>query len=137
MAAKERIWTWITRANLRTMARGAQLRKRALALFRQQRTKAWEALLQRAQAKHHRDGEIEIEDDATVSLSGDHGAYVQAWIWVYNSDAGVASCNDCDYFGLAAEFPRVIDNARQCPKCKSFGDNAFQDQFPEDDDGPE
>ena len=39
----------------------------------------------RAMAKDrwHRDGEIEIDDNAKVSVSGDgEGAYVQAWVWV-------------------------------------------------------
>jgi hypothetical protein len=33
------------------------------------------------------EGEIEIDDDAQVSVSEDEGAYVQAWVWV--TDAGV------------------------------------------------
>ena len=31
---------------------------------------------------HHRDGELEIDDDAVVSRGDDDGAYVQAWVWV-------------------------------------------------------
>lgn len=34
-----------------------------------------------AKDEWHRDGEIEIDDDAIVSES-DEGAYVQAWVWV-------------------------------------------------------
>ena len=34
----------------------------------------------------HRDGEIEIDDDAKISRGSDHGAYVQAWVWVTNDD---------------------------------------------------
>jgi hypothetical protein len=30
----------------------------------------------------HRDGEIEIDADATVSRGSDPGAYVAAWVWV-------------------------------------------------------
>jgi hypothetical protein len=30
----------------------------------------------------HRSGEIEIDEDATISLSEDGGAYIQAWVWV-------------------------------------------------------
>jgi hypothetical protein len=33
----------------------------------------------------HRDGEIEIDDWPLISPSDD-GAYVQAWVWVYNDD---------------------------------------------------
>lgn len=29
-----------------------------------------------------REGEIEVDDDAVVSLSNDGGAYVQTWLWV-------------------------------------------------------
>ena len=32
----------------------------------------------------HRDGEIEIDDDALISRGTDNGAYVQAWVWVYD-----------------------------------------------------
>lgn len=35
---------------------------------------------------HGRDGECEIDDGAKVSLGDDSGAYVQAWVWVYDSD---------------------------------------------------
>lgn len=39
----------------------------------------------RAAAKrlHEREGELEIDDEATVSHGDDaQGAYVQAWVWV-------------------------------------------------------
>jgi hypothetical protein len=35
------------------------------------------------------DGEIEIDDDALVSVGEDCGAYVQAWLWVRADEAGV------------------------------------------------
>ena len=34
-----------------------------------------------AKEAYHRDGEIEIDDNAIVSHSED-GAYVQAWVWI-------------------------------------------------------
>ncbi len=38
-----------------------------------------------ASAKYHRDGQIEIDDNAKISRSpGGGGAYVQAWAWVYD-----------------------------------------------------
>ncbi len=37
---------------------------------------------QKATEKYHRDGEIEVDEGATVSVSEDAGAYVQAWVWV-------------------------------------------------------
>lgn len=41
-----------------------------------------------ARDAHGTDGEIEIDDGADVSES-DSGAYVQAWVWVSNEDAGL------------------------------------------------
>lgn len=49
-----------------------------------------------AQSLITRNGEIEIDEDAVVSLSEDEadtgdgirGAYVQAWVWVDNPDVG-------------------------------------------------
>ena len=35
---------------------------------------------------HGRDGECEVDDNAKVSMGADPGAYVQAWVWVYDSD---------------------------------------------------
>jgi hypothetical protein len=39
-----------------------------------------------AKDEWHRDGEVEIDDDAIVSES-EEGAYVQAWVWVGRPDA--------------------------------------------------
>jgi hypothetical protein len=41
-----------------------------------------------------REGECEIDDDAMVSRSDDPGAYVQAWVWVPNSDILQPDAND-------------------------------------------
>lgn len=38
-----------------------------------------------AKETYHRQGEIEIDDNAIVSHS-DEGAYVQAWVWISNDD---------------------------------------------------
>lgn len=43
----------------------------------------------RAAQSAGKDGEIEVDDDASVSVSDDGGAYVMAWLWVYNHDAGI------------------------------------------------
>lgn len=40
----------------------------------------------KAKEKYEDEGTIEIDEDALVS-TGDCGAYVQAWVWVYNDDA--------------------------------------------------
>ena len=39
-----------------------------------------------------RDGECEIDDHAVVS-SSDEGAYVMAWVWASNADAGIEDCD--------------------------------------------
>jgi hypothetical protein len=43
-----------------------------------------------------RDGEIEIDEGAPVSKGSDPGVYVQAWIWVTNSQAGITDEEDED-----------------------------------------
>ena len=40
----------------------------------------------RAAKAQQKDGELEVDDDAVVSMGEDPGAYVQAWIWVPDSD---------------------------------------------------
>ena len=41
-----------------------------------------------AQQLRQEDGVLEIDDDAEVSRS-DQGAYVSAWVWIGNEEAGV------------------------------------------------
>ena len=38
--------------------------------------------------------EIQVDDKAPVSIGDEPGAYVQCWVWVRDSDAGLA--NDAD-----------------------------------------
>lgn len=38
-----------------------------------------------------KDGEIEIDADAEVSFGEDDGAYVMAWVWVTDEEAGIES----------------------------------------------
>lgn len=42
-----------------------------------------------ARVKWGNDGECEIDEDATVSVSEDGGAYVSAWVWISDEVAGV------------------------------------------------
>jgi hypothetical protein len=49
-----------------------------------------EAYRTAARRQYQREGEIEVQDNAVISRSsdpGDPGAYVQAWVWVYEEDA--------------------------------------------------
>jgi len=42
------------------------------------------------------EGELEVDDDAVVSLSDDDGAYVQTWTWISDVEAGlVKNCPYC------------------------------------------
>lgn len=43
------------------------------------------AYLAYAQENFHRDGELEFDENAKVSISEDGGAYVQAWKWIDSS----------------------------------------------------
>lgn len=75
---------------------------------------------QAAKRKHHREGEIEVDDGAKVSLGDDAGAYVQAWIWVSESDAGIvtdeASEIICTTCGDKTDTEKSPDGER-CPDC--------------------
>lgn len=61
--------------------------------------------------------ECEIDDIAIVS-EGDDGAFVSAWVWVSNSEAGIETCSECGakldeagdgYDGLCATCADVAD----------------------------
>lgn len=39
-----------------------------------------------AAAKKAHEGELEIDGDAVVSMGGDPGAYVMAWVWVSDDE---------------------------------------------------
>jgi hypothetical protein len=41
-----------------------------------------------AHENHYREGELEFDDSAVVSESDDEGAYVMAWVWVTDEEAG-------------------------------------------------
>jgi ribosomal protein L12E/L44/L45/RPP1/RPP2 len=49
-----------------------------------------------ADNEYGRDGECEIDDGAPVSRGDDPGAYVQAWVWVSNAEAGIASDGEAE-----------------------------------------
>jgi hypothetical protein len=41
------------------------------------------------EAARSSDGEIEVDEDAVVSMGDDPGAYVMCWQWVSNEAAGI------------------------------------------------
>lgn len=58
-----------------------------------------------ARAQYEDEGTLEIDEGALVSEGCDPGAYVQAWVWVYNDAAGIPDeddeeedlCEDCEH----------------------------------------
>lgn len=64
-----------------------------------------------------KDGEIEMDDDAEVSLGDDDGAYVMVWTWVSAKDAGLAPaeiiCNRCGDRTNKGDSP----DGDMCPDC--------------------
>lgn len=50
--------------------------------FAEKRSAESIAYVKQARNEMHRDGEVEIDDCAFVSLGDDDGAYVMAWVWV-------------------------------------------------------
>jgi hypothetical protein len=59
-----------------------------------------------AKRKYERDGEIEIDEVAVVSCGSDPGAYVQAWVWVSNEEAGIEPIR-CAHCGTQGEHVEV------------------------------
>ena len=93
---RKRIWTWIDEEDLLQIRKPSALHERAKHLLEEQNTGNWDKYLEGAREAYHRDGEIEIEDDATVSYSEDKGAYVLAWVWIYDVDCGIKTADDDD-----------------------------------------
>lgn len=54
------------------------------------------AAYQRGAESLARDGEIEVDESPVISKGDDPGAYVQAWLWVSDDDAGLVATTDGD-----------------------------------------
>jgi hypothetical protein len=63
-------------------AQAAVLRKQLVEHDEEQNSSASGEYRGRAKAGFHKDGEIEVDDNAVVSYGGDDGAYVMAWVWI-------------------------------------------------------
>jgi hypothetical protein len=48
-----------------------------------------EAKYRKAADEMSREGECEVDDGAVVSIGSDSGAYVMAWMWVTDEEAGI------------------------------------------------
>lgn len=68
-----------------------------------------------ARELHQKDGTCEIDDGATVSMGDDPGAYVQAWVWVPDDDAGIHHCDECG-------IPYIEGDDSFCGKCADCAD---------------
>lgn len=53
-----------------------------LELYAAANTERDKALIAKARAQHHREGEVEIDDTTICSGTEDEGDYVLAWVWV-------------------------------------------------------
>lgn len=71
----------------------------ALSAFARKRGSVERAYLNAAK-NHVRDGELEVDDNAAVSVSSDNGAYVQAWLWVEATELSVDEVAELEGFEL-------------------------------------
>jgi hypothetical protein len=89
-------------------------------------------------AVYTKDGEVERDCDAEVSIGDDCGAYVQVWQWVDAADAGI--CSECGlpganngegYDGLCGNCADKADAPAEIT-CMSCGDTTNSDDSPDD-----
>jgi hypothetical protein len=82
----------------------------------------------RAYLQTQADDDMEVDDDAIVSPGDDPGAFVHAWIWVRNDEAGVPDEDEdcCDTCGSP------LDEAGDGydGKCADCADKADKDTYP-------
>lgn len=45
-----------------------------------------ESYIRRAKEQYEEEGSIEIDDHAKLSVGGEKGCYVEAWVWVYDEE---------------------------------------------------
>lgn len=55
-----------------------------------------QAYIKAARENYHADGELEFDDETMVSMGSDEGAYVMAWKWIENGEAGLAAPDEDD-----------------------------------------
>lgn len=78
----------------------------------------------KAKRQYEDEGRVEIDHNATVSHSGDGGAYVQAWVWVYDDDEEEAETHE----SLAENKEPHKEITRPCPQCgrKEYNEQSEQ-----------
>lgn len=60
-----------------------------------------------AQTAKNDEGELEIDDEALVSMGDDDGAYVQAWVWVTDAEAGLDPQSRLEYLRGELQAERI------------------------------
>lgn len=79
-----------------------------------------------AKKLHHKEGTLEIDDEAEVSRGDDDGAYVQAWVWVASSDTepNFDGYHDCPCCGETHLDP----DEELCDDCLKAGCEPTEDE---------
>lgn len=65
---------------------------------------------QQARDIFHSDGELEIDEDARVTISDDQTAYVACWVWVPNDATDLTTANEDDEQALAQAYLMGTNN---------------------------
>lgn len=69
----------------------------------------------REAAKEQAHDELEIDEDAVVSPGSDPGAWVHAWIWITDEQAGRFTCTECSsVFTLDRRYCAAEDICDEC-----------------------
>ena len=78
----------------------------------------------RAREKYESEGEVEIDEEATISWGDDNGAYVQAWVWVEDVQVECDSClRIC--FPKELEITDISVKNGACEDCRKPLDGQF------------
>lgn len=69
----------------------------------------------REAARGRANDDLEVDQDAVVSPGGDPGAWVQAWIWISDEEAGIEETAECNRCGETHPVGVMEDD--MCPAC--------------------
>jgi hypothetical protein len=87
----------------------------------------------RAAAQAQADDELEVDEDAIVSVGSDPGAFVQAWIWISNEEAGIKDDDEDTCRTCGEEYPEGGDGFDgECPNCADKTDQKLHPENYED-----
>lgn len=94
-----------------------------------------------------RDGDLEIDDNATISEGTDNGAYVQMWKWISFAELNpdmlaehdMFYCNDCDQLKPLSQKNKEAsdEDESSCFECEPWGQDLEVEEEEEDPDKPE